>query len=58
MDLWNNKARESKMLSQLELGLENKMNVKVILSGGQRQAIALLMSAALIWMNIDQRQQS
>ena len=33
------------MSSQLGLGLENKMDVKVgVLSGGQRQAIALLMS--------------
>ena len=33
------------MLSQLGLGLENKMDVKVgSLSGGQRQAMALLMS--------------
>ena len=33
------------MLSQLGLGLENKMDVRVgALSGGQRQAIALLMS--------------
>ncbi len=32
-------------LSQLNLGLEDKMNVKVgVLSGGQRQAMALLMS--------------
>ncbi len=30
------------MLSQLGLGLENKMDVKVgVLSGGQRQAMAL-----------------
>ena len=43
-----NKARREEyreMLSQLGLGLENKMDVKVgVLSGGQRQAIALLMS--------------
>ena len=43
-----NKARKEyyrEMLSQLGLGLENKMDVKVgSLSGGQRQAIALLMS--------------
>jgi putative ABC transport system ATP-binding protein len=33
------------MLSQLGLGLEDKMNVKVgLLSGGQRQAMALLMT--------------
>ena len=43
-----NKARKEyyrEILSQLGLGLENKMDVKVgSLSGGQRQAIALLMS--------------
>lgn len=43
-----NKTRKEhyrEMLSQLGLGLENKMDVKVgVLSGGQRQAIALLMS--------------
>lgn len=43
-----NKARKGhyrEMLSQLGLGLENKMDVRVgALSGGQRQAIALLMS--------------
>ena len=43
-----NKARREEyreMLSQLGLGLENKMDVKVgVLSGGQRQAMALLMS--------------
>nr|WP_178629770.1 ATP-binding cassette domain-containing protein [uncultured Mediterraneibacter sp.] len=43
-----NKARKEhyrEMLSQLGLGLENKMDVRVgALSGGQRQAIALLMS--------------
>ena len=43
-----NKARREEyreMLSQLGLGLENKMDVQVgSLSGGQRQAIALLMS--------------
>ncbi len=43
-----NKSRKSyyqELLSQLNLGLENKLNVKVgSLSGGQRQAMALLMS--------------
>ncbi len=43
-----NKARRGiteNMLSQLGLGLEDKMDVKVgALSGGQRQAMALLMS--------------
>ena len=43
-----NKGRKEyyrEILSQLGLGLENKMDVKVgSLSGGQRQAIALLMS--------------
>ncbi len=43
-----NKTREvyyRELLSQLNLGLENKMDVKVgSLSGGQRQAMALLMS--------------
>ena len=43
-----NKARKEyyrEILSQLGLGLENKMDVKVgSLSGGQRQAIALLMT--------------
>ena len=43
-----NKARKEyyrEILSQLGLGLENKMDVKVgSLSGGQRQAMALLMS--------------
>ena len=43
-----NKARKSyyqELLSQLNLGLEDKMDVKVgVLSGGQRQAMALLMS--------------
>lgn len=43
-----NKVRKEyyrEILSQLGLGLENKMDVKVgSLSGGQRQAIALLMS--------------
>ena len=44
-----NKARREEyreMLSQLGLGLENKMDVKVgVLSGGQRQAITLLMAS-------------
>ena len=41
----NRKKAYQEMLSQLGLGLENKMDVQVgILSGGQRQAIALLMS--------------
>lgn len=43
-----NKARISyyrELLSRLNLGLEDKMSVKVgVLSGGQRQAMALLMS--------------
>lgn len=43
-----NKARKAhyqKLLGSLNLGLENKMDVKVgSLSGGQRQAMALLMS--------------
>ncbi|CUX42835.1 ABC transporter ATP-binding protein [Clostridium sp. C105KSO13] len=43
-----NKARKTnyqELLSRLNLGLENKMDVKVgSLSGGQRQAMALLMS--------------
>ena len=43
-----NRARTEfyrEQLSQLNLGLEDKMNVKVgVLSGGQRQAMALLMS--------------
>ena len=41
----NRKKAYQEMLSQLGLGLENKMDVQVgSLSGGQRQAIALLMS--------------
>lgn len=44
----NDKARINyyrEQLSQLGLGLEDKMDVKVgVLSGGQRQAMALLMS--------------
>jgi len=40
-----NKARREEYREMLGLGLENKMDVKVgVLSGGQRQAIALLMS--------------
>ncbi len=39
------KAYYQELLSQLNLGLENKMDIKVgSLSGGQRQAMALLMS--------------
>lgn len=35
-----------KMLSQLDLGLEDRLNVKVkLLSGGQRQALTLLMAS-------------
>ena len=45
---WTNKARIEyyrEQLAQLGLGLEGKMDVKVgSLSGGQRQAMALLMS--------------
>ena len=41
----NRKSYYQELLSQLNLGLENKLNVKVgSLSGGQRQAMALLMS--------------
>ena len=41
----NRKSHYQELLSQLNLGLENKLNVKVgSLSGGQRQAMALLMS--------------
>jgi len=43
----NNKEREiyKKFLSQLDLGLENRLNAKVgLLSGGQRQALTLLMA--------------
>jgi len=43
----SNKERElyRKLLSQLGLGLENRLNAKVgLLSGGQRQAITLLMA--------------
>lgn len=43
----NNKERElyRKYLSQLELGLENRLSDKVgLLSGGQRQALTLLMA--------------
>lgn len=43
----NNKERElyRKLLGQLELGLENRLGAKVgLLSGGQRQAITLLMA--------------
>ena len=47
-ELGKNKARLDfyrEQLSQLGLGLEDKMDVKVgVLSGGQRQAMALLMS--------------
>ncbi len=48
LSLGINKARKDfyrESLSQLNLGLEDKLNVKVgALSGGQRQAMALLMS--------------
>ncbi|MFI3214377.1 MAG: ATP-binding cassette domain-containing protein [Eubacteriales bacterium] len=48
LSLGVNKARKAyyrEVLSQLNLGLENKMDIKVgSLSGGQRQAMALLMS--------------
>lgn len=48
LSLGTNKARKTyyqDLLRQLNLGLEDKMNVKVgSLSGGQRQAMALLMS--------------
>ena len=41
----NRKSYYQELLSQLNLGLENKLNVKVgSLSGGQRQAMALLIS--------------
>lgn len=41
----NRKSHYQELLSQLNLGLENKLNMKVgSLSGGQRQAMALLMS--------------
>lgn len=43
----SNKEREiyKKFLSQLDLGLENRLNAKVgLLSGGQRQALTLLMA--------------
>ena len=43
----NNKEREQfkAMLSELDLGLENRLSAKVgLLSGGQRQALTLLMA--------------
>ena len=41
----NRKSHYQELLSQLNLGLENKLNVKVgSLSGGQRQALTLLMA--------------
>ncbi|NLM45194.1 MAG: ATP-binding cassette domain-containing protein, partial [Firmicutes bacterium] len=46
---WGISAKERELyrtlLSQLDLGLENRLNVKVgMLSGGQRQAVTLLMA--------------
>lgn len=47
--IWSTKARDKKFfieqLKSLELGLENRLNDKVgLLSGGQRQALTLLMA--------------
>ena len=41
----NERARYKELLSTLELGLENRLSAKVgLLSGGQRQAVTLLMA--------------
>lgn len=58
----SNKEREiyKEYLSHLDLGLENRLHAKVgLLSGGQRQALTLLMATLkkpnyFYWMNTQQ----